>query len=52
VTFKAKLILAQVPLAIALALVGGISATVTTGWARKRAESSWTTTAACVRRKG
>jgi len=28
-TFKAKLILAQVPLAIALALVGGISATVT-----------------------
>jgi signal transduction histidine kinase len=30
VTFKAKLILAQVPLAIALALVGGISATLTT----------------------
>jgi signal transduction histidine kinase len=30
VTFKAKLILAQAPLAIALALVGGISATVTT----------------------
>jgi len=30
VTFKGKLILAQAPLAIALALVGGISATVTT----------------------
>jgi Signal transduction histidine kinase len=30
VTFKAKLILAQVPLAVALAAVGGISATVTT----------------------
>ena len=29
-TFKAKLILAQAPLAVALALVGGISATVTT----------------------
>ncbi|MGB8296950.1 MAG: HAMP domain-containing protein, partial [Polyangia bacterium] len=29
-TFKAKLILAQVPLAVALAVVGGISATVTT----------------------
>jgi signal transduction histidine kinase len=30
VTFKAKLIFAQVPLAVALAAVGGISATVTT----------------------